>query len=696
MADEKDVKFKLNLDSAEFIEKGLKAKEAIQAIGEAENVAGLIEGLAAVGLALGSVGIAAFAFKEAIDLTLEAEQIKKVEKSFEILSQNAGLSAEHLKTGMEEASAGLIPTNELLKIANESIVKMGSAAEKLPEVMELARKATAVFGGDLTTNFQNITNAIANGNTRMLKHYGILIDSKKAMDDFAKANNLAVNEISAAGRSQAILNAALEKSETAFAGINTDTTTATLTLSALKTNVIEIGETFVLWFDRKMGPSVRNFLTGVKDMSSEVKNYVTSIFGQGMAQTDAQITKTESHLQSLKGYLIDLQTGNEKVGFFSKLFHGDKESQLNQVNAEIEATTNKLEGLRKKNEELASQKKIEDQERASGITKESAQEIADQQIHLANEIKFKAELEKIDQQALSAQMLNVRTFQQIDQNVKAQNLVAEQEHQTKIDEIRKNVNLNTSQRDALLNAQNKLYQEQRMQLEVQNDALRQKMLTNYVNNSNNAFQGVARSFEANSKKMQIEMTHFGKRSQETWDSFAANSTSAFTQMGAAMVQGKNIGEAAAEALKSIFLNMLGDRAVAEGSILMLSSIWPPNPVGLAAGAGLMTLGGALKALAGGAGGGSSPPAVSATAGGGGVSGGATSYGPISGNQDASQSSSASSASQTNMDQMQAHQRVVNVNIAGNYMETDSTRRQLMEMMRQETDATSFTYNQIGV
>jgi hypothetical protein len=40
-------------------------------------------------------------------------------------------------------------------------------------------------------------------------------------------------------------------------------------------------------------------------------------------------------------------------------------------------------------------------------------------------------------------------------------------------------------------------------------------------------------------------------------------------------------------------------------------------------------------------------------------------------------------------------RNVVVNIHGNYLETPESRRYLLEMIRQESDATGFTYNQIG-
>lgn len=689
MADDEDIKFKLDLDNESFLKAGLDAKESIMKLGDSENLAGLLEGLASTGIALAAVGVAAFAFKEAIDLTMEAEQINKVEESFKTLATNAGISANELKTGMEEAAHGLIDTNDLLGIANEALVKMGGSAAKLPEIMELARKATTVFGGDFKSNLDNITNAIANGNTKMLKHYGILVDSKKAVEDFAAANNLAVNEVTEAGKRQAILNAALEQGKKAFAGVEENMGSATNTLAVLKADFNDLKETFVLVFDRVLGPGIRSFLHGLQGMVHSAKLSLQSLFGKDDAEkTSANIEILQNKIKDLQGNINSLE---KRKGTGWDLFPASTVKRIATLTGNLKEYQDQLEKLKQSQDSVnAAQKAGIDQS-----AKSSEEEIANQRIKLANQIKFKAELEKIDKEYLTSQMSNVQTFVQIDANVKRQNENAEKEHQTKLAEIRKNENLNQQQRNALVAAQERKFQADQMTIESKNDALRKKMLTNYVNNSKNALQGIGRAFAANSKIMKMELTNFGAQGQQTWDSFSKNSTAAFEKMGADMTQGKDIATAAADAMKSVFLNMLGDKAIAEGSILLLSSIWPPNPLGLAAGAGLLALGGALKSLAGGSGGGSSVPAVSASAGGSGVSGGATDSGPISSPEDTS-GQSATAANQMSMAQNAAPQRTVNVNIAGNYMETDSTRRQLMEMMRQETDATDFTYNKIGV
>jgi hypothetical protein len=132
------------------------------------------------------------------------------------------------------------------------------------------------------------------------------------------------------------------------------------------------------------------------------------------------------------------------------------------------------------------------------------------------------------------------------------------------------------------------------------------------------------------------------------------------------------------------LGALAQRAIAEGSIMLLSGIWPPNPAALAGGAALVALGGALAAASGGEGGGIS--ASSGGGGGGGGGGGATSY-------------SSTSAPDTSTVQAGAAQNVsgrhVALNIHGNFINTEENARWIMEMMRKETDTTAFDFYKVG-
>jgi hypothetical protein len=136
------------------------------------------------------------------------------------------------------------------------------------------------------------------------------------------------------------------------------------------------------------------------------------------------------------------------------------------------------------------------------------------------------------------------------------------------------------------------------------------------------------------------------------------------------------GKEAAKAMKAAFLNMLADRAEGEGQLKIASGLFPPNPGMLASGAALLALGGILRSAAGGGEGGSIGAADRAAA----VSEGPRTDPEEFRRPDVTEDKKGKS---------------VTVAIQGNYFETEQTRRALLEMIRAETDATSFQYVQIS-
>lgn len=693
MADDSNkLSFLLDLDVKEFTENVLKAKGSIEKLGSEENLSGLIEGLTKVAPILAAAGIAAFAFKSAIDLTVEGETIERVNHQFELLSLNAGIAPEKLKNGLELASGGLISTTDLLKIANEALVKMGSGAEKLPQLLELARKASSVFGGDAKSNFETISNAIANGNVKQLASLGLKVDMVKAEKDFAKSINSTVEELSLAGKQQSLLNAVLQEGNKSYAGISTDSKTATSSLQLMKTAFVEIGETFTLVFEKTIGPGVRSFLSTFAGLAKQLKQTVQSEVGEGAEKAAAKIglmkdkiIETEKILEKLKA------TGGKGLdGGYS----AENEARLKLLPAKLEeyrAELVKLEGAHKS---IGKTIETENQKAITGIDKVSNARFVDLEKSKKQKIAFEGEMAKLDKADALEKQKNVQSLLQIEQAVNKQRLVNERAHIDAIAKIKANDHLSTSQKGKLEVAENQRFQDEMVHADDDAIKLRHKLLDNYVHNSKTAFGGIENAFIANSMKMKAEMKDFGKRGTEVFNSLSTNATSAFTTMGQEMAAGKDIGTATADALRGVFLGMLADRASAEGKIMLLSGIYPPNPAAIAGGAALLALGGVLKAAAGpGAAGSTIGSAPSPAA----VGSGAAPYiAPIS--QGASTDSSPSSTDQSQMSpgmQQTQNQRIVNVNIAGNYLETDSSKRMLMDLMRQESDATGFNYNQIG-
>jgi len=684
MADNEQVKWVLDLDITEFSENALKAQGLVKEVGNPENLSGLVETLGNSALVLGAAATAAYAFKTAIDLSEEAETLKRVEDEFRTLSAQAGISSRELEEGLEKASAGLVSTNDLFGTVNQSIIKMGASAAKLPEIMEIARKATAVFGGDLQTNFNNITTAISNGNARMLKQYGIVIDTTKAVKQFADANGIAANEVSEAGRQQAILNAALEQGQTRFQNVSGDMGETTTLVQKFKVSLSELKEMFILVFDKTIGPSLHNFLNVVNDITNKARVSLTSMFGDGLKQNQAQITLTEEKLNSLKGTLIDLE---QIKGTSRDLVPADTLSRIQSITVEIKKYEGVLSDLKAQNAELIAQDEKSEKSKTALLSKsqESAQQdIINQTARLANEAKFQEQVAAADRAFYAEKQKNIQSLTDLEQIVSNTSIALAQDHAAKLGQISRNETLNERQKNQLSQIENNRYTEAIKNNERSLAQLRVSLMNQYLVNSRSVYQGIQLAAQQMTMQAKLELQDFGMQGKEILGSFKENAVSAFQTMGKSMAEGTNIAQATTEAIKQLFLGMIGDIAIQDGTRIMLSGVWPPNPAAFAAGAALIAFGGAIKSLAGGAATTTSTGAVS------------TSATQVSASNNGVTTTKAANDT-SNLSSMQTTpQRVVNVNIAGNYFDTSTTRLQLMEMIRQETNATDFRYDTIGV
>ena len=204
MAQDNKTTVVLDLDNKEFIKKLKESLGLLGEIGETESISNLSVMFMKVGAVAGVAATAVLAVKAALDLAMEAEHIKQINNSFEALAKSAGLSADVIKSELMTAVKGLADDTDVLQSANKAIVAMGGNAAHLGETMEMARKATALFGGDLLGNFETLNTAIASGNTRALRQYGLIIDQDKAYKDYAKTLGISVKYLDDAGKKQAI------------------------------------------------------------------------------------------------------------------------------------------------------------------------------------------------------------------------------------------------------------------------------------------------------------------------------------------------------------------------------------------------------------------------------------------------------------------------------------------------------------
>lgn len=661
--------WKFSLDIKEFTENALKAKGTIEKLGDAENLAGLTEGLLKTTTALGVVAAAAFAFKKALDFVEEAEAIQKINNQFEILTKNAGLSGAAIKEGLVGAAGGLADDTEILKAANEEVVRLGTNSQKLPQIMDLARKATAVMGGDMVERFKEISNAVAAGNQKQLKNMGIIVDVQKSYKDYAKTIGQTIDSLSEEQKQHALLGAVLKQGEQQFKGIADGTGSATLGMKKLGVTLNELKELFVLAFDRTIGPTIRRMVDNMNVLATATTSWFKDHFGTDSDQAAAKAAKLAEQINVISNKINEAKADRVEGGFWNNLWYG--KDGPDKAIADLEK---QREALRATRAELLGKVEKPPEEGQAEVAPKK-----DNSLILAERTKLEQDLltmrqKRLDDESKTAQVhvtedgqMEYDSDQAIQEKIANLNTEAMVKKQALIDKYGEN--------NAIVNQQIEEIEKDRaakaIALEDEVKTAREKSLQNWVNHSQTASQGVDRAFRKGTEDNKRALTDWGKTGDMVYNSFKGHALSAFKGVAAGT-------QTASQAMKGMVFGTVADTAEAKGSEMILAGIWPPNPPAIAGGLALLALSSKLSSMAGGAsaGGGS-------VGGGGGAGGGGGSV-------------SSSSTEVPGTPQLQeAPKKTVTFTVQGHMFNTEQTQKHIVDMIKQESDATDFRFRQVG-
>lgn len=695
MADD-DIKFRLDLDADEFKQVLKDATSEIKSFGDPSTLSGLIITLGNLPNALGVVKEAILALKAPLDLVFEGERLRAINAQFELLTRNAGISSEALKAGLEKAAGGLIDTSDLLQMANKSIVAMGVSADKLPQILELARKASVVTGKSVADTFEELSQAISTGQTRALKHMGIVVDLDKAYEKYADSIGVAAAALSDAEKRQALANEALERGNKALAGVDVNASQATNAWQELKVALQDLKETFVLVFEKTIGPSVKTAISNWKWFVGYVKETAQNYFGveEGAKRATDAIQKQNDALKATGAGGGPEGTGQVEADF-TKRRELEAKFQKDIAALRLQAASDKqkiaITELEFDQNFAAQRIQLEEQYQAKIQAIQESKELTRQQrrqmiVALQQEEAtrlFAMEVEAIDKRsALEKADFDTRMQLQTTE-LGVQQLFFEQQfqlyaaYQEKIRLTQESQVLNEQQKNAriLLLEQQLIASEIALQAQSEEAVLRS--YENQVRAATTAYQKITAGAALASAKARKEFMDFSSIGASAVNRLGNSSAQAFEQMGEGAI---DLGTA----LRRAILGALADEAMARGALLIASSIFPPNPLGLAAGIGLSTLAGLLRSLAGGGASSASLPTGGAGGGNLGQAGNSGLYTPDT-----------PLAQAPTPNEHTSPRKMVTIQVMGSYFETEQTRTRLVELVREASDATDFKILSVG-
>jgi hypothetical protein len=558
----------------------------------------------------GVAALAAATFK----MALAGEQVNAVNLQFANIASSAGLAADSFKESIIGATQGLIDDEDALQIATKGIVALGDQASKLPAILDASRGVSRALGKDFKSTFEDLSTFVENGNARVLRQFGIVLDLEKAYAAAAKSIGLTAAALTEQQKQQIRANLILDEVPKKFDAASQSVTPLKDAFDRLKVSASNSLES--------IQSGLANFITQKFIDNADLSNVATSRLRNNLEAVSKEITSVSSRIEEIK---------LDKLG-----------SKSVQASAEVASLNTELKRLREEQQKLfLEQSARSDQElfsaldasKGSGSNKETIKATAEQTV-LAKQEQLKrlndlqAYVSAQDKLVLDAEIKRIDSINNLDQRLTAQKSAFAQ--QSILLEQQKNAALN--QINEQFSSQKGFSQEQRdlatlatkQNYYLQEQALAQANADKIKSIEDNKNMSVSGGFIAAADGMKMAAQDFANNSVSKFQELGKQSFAtlgqgvgkAFNNFGAALKSGADAGKAFESAIGDTIAGVasqFGDLFIQTG-IGKLAMSYGADATGYT----MIAAGAALKLLVGMSGAGGSTASSAASDGGGGI------------------------------------------------------------------------------
>lgn len=672
MADDSNkVVIELDLDTKQFTTKIGEVKTGLESAGEHGKSKFRELGEAALffneGLELVKKGVEAFEY--AFQKMEAAEKMKNQEVALKNLGAQLGINTNTLTTAIKASTEGSISSLEAQKIAFE-LLNAKIKGENIPALVAYADKLEKSTGGQkaMTETLSAFARAIDTGSTKGLKTLGI--------------------EVEKTGNRQEILNLILEQTK--------------VKSQALGTGYSEVAD--------KMKAKSKDLADSVTKYLGETATNVFAMFAGD--KVDKASLALDSYKEKLK-QISEAQAAGKNVIDLPGITRGyvSLGEARQEVEKKIAATQERVNELR--HEETKEQEKLNSELKQERELKSLVSASDQKKVELAQQERLYTELAAKEQSSGTkslqvTQGLYASKRALLEEQFRREMEIAGSVPQTagqyaakvieierrkyaaiqalRVDdqtyaEMRRNAELKAIE-SGNFDIENAASKHQEILLQQEDDRFRQEqerarndikdkeqlnLQLELLETQHQKNISAIKDKSGEVSAMNAQMGWHQAMAQMKKDNLDFAAVTAKMTVGTSNLMTKSFVEAAKghgnamEMMKQQFMEMIGTQAIQSGSVMMLESVWPPNPSGLAAGAGLVALGSALVGASGGG--------ASASGGGGGGVGGE--YSPQQAQQNELQRKSAQ------------------ITINGDYLNSRETQLHLATVLRENSDITDY-------
>ena len=267
--------------------------------------------------------------KKAIDLIKIDEANNQLVNSFNAAADSAGVLADNLKSALDSARGGAADLEDVLKITTIGLNELGKGAERYPELLEIARKASIQFGGDVTEIFDKLNNAIISGSTRGIRNIAV-IEANEVYKEYARTLGTTADQLTEFEKRQALLNAIIEKGSKNLAGVDLNAKTLTSSLIEVKTAFEELIEAIASLINKS---KISDFFKSAADQVSQFLKNLKSL-----AEPEHELTAIRKRISEINSELSSLSTKENLFGFLgynAKQEREKLEQELSELNKKV-------------------------------------------------------------------------------------------------------------------------------------------------------------------------------------------------------------------------------------------------------------------------------------------------------------------------------------------------------------------------
>jgi len=249
-----------------------------------QQLGGIVDQLAAIPLpAVAAVAAIIGLTKAFLDLGARGAPLQELGISYDHLTASVGINSKKLLKDLQAASEGTVANFDLIKIASNALLgvsgNLGKAlGEKLPNLLKIARVEADATGRSVNELFDNLVTGIKRGTPKLIESTGLIIDQKKAFQDYAKSLGITVAQLSDADKSQALLNATLVVGAQAVATLGGAMESNADKLDRQQATLTNIADTFAIAVQPAFG-TVLDSVQKVLDIFQQLATALAPIFG---------------------------------------------------------------------------------------------------------------------------------------------------------------------------------------------------------------------------------------------------------------------------------------------------------------------------------------------------------------------------------------------------------------------------------